>query len=58
MRRKLLTQPWPALRAGWRSRVAQTALESLEVARRHLPRVQVAGYPPVDWADLSLYGFF
>ena len=38
--------------------MAQTALESLEVARRHLPRVQVAGFPPVDWADLSLYGFY
>jgi hypothetical protein len=31
--------------------------EKLELARRHLTRVQGAWDPP-DWADLSLYGFY
>lgn len=35
----------------------QTARESLEVARRHLPRVQEACTEPADWTDLSVYGF-
>lgn len=34
-----------------------TAEEKLELARRHLERVQAAWDPP-DWADLSLYGFY
>ena len=35
----------------------QTARESLDVARRHLARVQEASIEPTDWADLSVYGF-
>ena len=35
----------------------QEAHEKLELARRHLGRVQAAWDPP-DWADLSLYGFY
>ena len=31
--------------------------EKLELAQRHLQRVQAAWDPP-DWADLSLYGFY
>lgn len=34
-----------------------TALEKLQLARKHLKRVQSAWDPP-DWADLSLYGFY
>ncbi len=34
-----------------------TAQEKLELAERHLGRVQAAWDPP-DWADLSLYGFY
>lgn len=34
-----------------------TAQEKLELARRHLERVEAAWDPP-DWADLSLYGFY
>lgn len=34
-----------------------SAAEKLELARRHLRRVEVAWDPP-DWADLSLYGFY
>jgi hypothetical protein len=34
-----------------------TAQDKLELARRHLQRVQAAWDPP-DWADLSLYGFY
>ena len=30
----------------------------LELARKHLGRVQVAWTTPVDWDDLSLYGFY
>lgn len=32
--------------------------ESLQLAERHLERVQTAGYEPVDWDDLALYGFY
>ena len=42
----------------------QTARESLDVARRHLARVQEASIEPTDWSDeptdwsdLSVYGF-
>ena len=35
----------------------QTAAESLDLARRHLVKVQAAWDDPTDWADLSLYGF-
>lgn len=34
-----------------------SAAEKLELARKHLRRVEVAWDPP-DWADLSLYGFY
>ena len=34
-----------------------TAQEKLELAQRHLERVQLAWDPP-DWADLSFYGFY
>lgn len=34
-----------------------TAQEKLELAQRHLERVQEAWDPP-DWADLSFYGFY
>ncbi len=37
--------------------MAQTAREALEVARRHLVRVDDAWGEP-DWADLALYGFY
>ena len=37
--------------------MAQTAREALEVARRHLEKVDDAWRVP-DWADLSLYGFY
>lgn len=37
--------------------MAQTAREALEVARRHLERVEGA-WPEPDWADLALYGFY
>ena len=37
--------------------MAQTAREALEVARRHLEKVDDAWWEP-DWADLSLYGFY
>lgn len=33
-------------------------MDSLEVARRHLQKVEVAWWDPVDWADLTLYGFY
>jgi len=33
------------------------ANDKLELAKRHLERVQLAWDPP-DWADLSLYGFY
>lgn len=32
--------------------------DKLTLARRHLERVQVAWDDPVDWADLSIYGFY
>ncbi|MYE46350.1 MAG: hypothetical protein F4X25_06280 [Chloroflexi bacterium] len=39
--------------------MAQTADESYELARAHLERVQVSSWgDPVDWADLSMYGFY
>ena len=34
-----------------------TAAEKLDLAQKHLERVQAAWDPP-DWADLSLYGFY
>lgn len=36
----------------------QTAQEALDVARRHLEKVENAWWDPVDWADLALYGFY
>ena len=38
--------------------MAQTAREALEVARRHLEKVEAAWWAPTDWADLALYGFY
>ncbi len=38
--------------------MAQTAQNALEVARRHLEKVEAAWWDPVDWADLALYGFY
>lgn len=38
--------------------MTQTATGSLEVARRHLQKVEDAWWEPVDWADLALYGFY
>lgn len=39
--------------------MAQTAEESYELARSHLERVQDSLWAdPVDWADLSMYGFY
>ena len=35
-----------------------TAQEKLELAHRHLERVQSAWDDPTDWDDLSLYGFY
>ena len=34
------------------------AQDKLELARRHLKRVQAAWDTPTDWEDLSLYWFF
>jgi len=34
-----------------------TAAEKLQLAKKHLKRVQVAWDPP-EWADLALYGFY
>ncbi len=31
---------------------------SLECARKHMERVQSAWEDPVDWLDLSIYGFY
>ncbi len=37
----------------------QTAEDSYELARSHLERVQDSLWgDPVDWADLSMYGFY
>ncbi|MBW2061782.1 MAG: hypothetical protein JRI95_09505 [Deltaproteobacteria bacterium] len=36
----------------------QSAKESLELARRHLQRVQAAWDEPTDWTDLTLFGFY
>ena len=32
--------------------------DKVELAREQLARVQVAWLDPVDWSDLSLYGFY
>jgi hypothetical protein len=37
--------------------MVMTADEHLELAKKHLARVQVAWDPP-DWPDLALYGFY
>lgn len=37
---------------------AKTKASQLEMAWRHLERVQVAADDPVDWTDLSVYGFY
>lgn len=34
-----------------------TAIEKLELAKKHLKKVQGAWNPP-EWADLALYGFY
>jgi len=34
------------------------ATRYLEIARKHLERVQAAWDTPTDWDDLSLYGFY
>lgn len=34
------------------------ATDKLELAKRHLKRVQSAWDEPTDWDDLSLYGFY
>jgi hypothetical protein len=33
-------------------------MDKLELAKRHLERVQSAWDEPTDWDDLSLYGFY
>lgn len=38
--------------------MTQTARDSLEVARRHLQKVETAWWDPVDWSDLAMYGFY
>lgn len=38
--------------------MTQTARKALEVARRHLEKVEAAWDAPTDWADLALYGFY
>ena len=38
--------------------MSQTAQGALDVARRHLEKVEDAWWDPVDWADLALYGFY
>lgn len=38
--------------------MAQTARDAVDVARRHLAKVEDAWWAPTDWADLSLYGFY
>lgn len=35
-----------------------TGSRKLELAKRHLERVQSAWTEPTDWDDLSLYGFY
>lgn len=35
-----------------------TGSRKLELAKRHLERVQEAWTDPTDWDDLSLYGFY
>lgn len=40
------------------ARKAKTKETSLALARRHLERVQNSWDDPVDWDDLSLYGFY
>ena len=34
------------------------AAQQLEMATQHLDRVQTAAWDPIDWTDLSLYGFY
>jgi hypothetical protein len=36
----------------------ETAVDKLKLAQRHLERVRTASYDPIDWDDLSLYGFY
>lgn len=38
--------------------MAHTAVDSLEVARRHPQKVRAAWRNPADWADLAMYGFY
>ena len=38
--------------------MTQTAADSLEIAHRHLQKVETAWWDPVDWADLAMYGFY
>lgn len=36
-----------------------SAIDKLRLAKRHLERVQAACWEePIDWADLSIYGFY
>jgi hypothetical protein len=35
-----------------------TASEKLDLARKHLNKVQIAWDEPTDWDDLALYGFY
>ncbi len=34
------------------------ATSKIELAQKHLEKVQIAWDDPTDWADLSLYGFY
>ena len=34
------------------------ARSKIELAQKHLAKVQIAWDDPTDWADLSLYGFY
>lgn len=34
------------------------AQKQLELAEKHLDRVQSAGFEPTDWDDLVIYGFY
>lgn len=38
--------------------MTQTATDSLEIARRHLQKVETAWWDPVDWSDPAMYGFY
>ena len=35
-----------------------SAMDKMKLARRHLDRAQTAALDPIDWADLSFYGFY